>query len=113
MISPLPGIRQLLNWMGPLRLMLAFGVLALLVLRPAPGTPPVYAGWDMMSTLVFPTLVPLLFMVLLLDAIMSAVQLASYPGKQRRYQTMIGMSLGMALLLLLWWWPYFGAVFSR
>ena len=90
--------------------MLALGVLALLVLRPAPGTPPVYAGWDMIPTLVFPALVPLLFMVLLLDAIMSAVQLASYPGERRRYRTVIGVSLGMALLLVLWWWPYFGAI---
>jgi len=105
-----PRLRQLLNWMGPLRLMLAFGVLALLVLRPAPGTPPVYAGWDVIPTLVFPALVPLLFMVLLLDAIMGAVQLASYPGERRRYRTVIGVSLGMALLLMLWWWPYFGAI---
>ena len=90
--------------------MLALGVLALLVLRPAPGTPTVYAGWDMIPTLVFPALVPLLFMVLLLDAIMSAVQLASYPWERRRYRTVIGVSLGMALLLVLWWWPYFGAI---
>ncbi|OGI52012.1 MAG: hypothetical protein A3E57_07840 [Candidatus Muproteobacteria bacterium RIFCSPHIGHO2_12_FULL_60_33] len=106
----MPGLRQLLKWLGPLRLMLALGVLVLLVLRPAPGTPPVYAGWDMISTLIFPVLVPLLFMVLLLDAIMSAVQLASYPGERRRYRTVIGVSLGMALLVALWWWPYFGAI---
>ena len=106
----MPGLRQLLKWLGPLRLMLALGVLVLLVLRPAPGTPPVYAGWDMISTLIFPGLVPLLFMVLLLDAIMSAVQLASYPGERRRYRTVIGVSLGMALLVALWWWPYFGAI---
>ena len=106
----LPGLRLLMKWMGPLRLMLAFGVLVLLVLRPVPGTPPVHTGWDMIPTLVFPALVPLFFMVLLLDAIMSAVQLASYPGERRRYRTVIGASLGMALLLMLWWWPYFGAL---
>jgi len=42
-----PGLVQLLKWLGSLRLMLALGVLALLVLRPTPGTPAVYAGWDM------------------------------------------------------------------
>lgn len=110
MSSSLPGIRQLMKWLGPLRLMLVFGVLALLVLRPAPGTAPEHAGWGMIQTLVFPALVPLFFMVLLLDAIMSAVQLASHPGERRRYQLAIGASLGMALLLLLWWWPYFGAI---
>ncbi len=103
-------LRLLLNWLGPLRQMLVLGVLALVVLRPVPGTPPAYAGWGMIPTLVFPALVPLFFMVLLLDAIMSAVQLASHPGERRRYQTAIGVSLGMALLLMLWWWPYFGAI---
>lgn len=103
------GLRQLLNWLGPLRLLLVLGVLALLVLRPAPGTPPVSAGWDMLPTLIAPALVPLFFMVLLLDAIMGAVWLSSYPAERRRYQTVIGVSLGMALLLTLWWWPYFGA----
>lgn len=111
MIPMLPGWRQLLKWLRPLRLMLLFGALVLLVLRPAPGTPPAYAGWDMVPTLVAPSILPLLFMVLLLDAIMAAVQLASYPGERRRYQTVIGVDLGMALLLLLWWWPYFGALF--
>lgn len=105
----LSGLRQLLSWLGPLRLMLALGVLILLVLRPAPGTPAVYAGWGMLPTLIAPALVPIFFMVLLLDAIMGAVWLASYPGERRRYQTVIGVSLGMALLLALWWWPFFGA----
>lgn len=110
MISALPGVRQLMKWMGPLRLMLMSGSLVLVVLRPAPGTPPAYAGWEMLPTLVFPALVPLFFMVLLLDAIMGAVQLASHPEQRRRYQTVIGVSLGTALLLGLWWWAYFGAI---
>lgn len=103
------GLRQLLNWLGPLRVMLVLGTLAVMLLRPAPGTPPVYSGWGMLPTLVVPALVPLFFMVLLLDAIMGAVWLASSPGERRRYRTVIGVSLGMALLLVLWWWPYFGA----
>lgn len=103
------GLRQLLNRLGPLRAMLVLGTLAMMLLRPAPGTPPVYAGWGMLPTLIAPALVPLFFMVLLLDAIMGAVWLSSYPAQRRRYQTVIGVSLGMALLLTLWWWPYFGA----
>ena len=82
----LPGLQQILKWLGPLRLMLVLGALALLVLRPAPATRPVYAGWDMIPTLIFPALVPLVFIVLLLDAIMGAVQLSSHPGEQRRYK---------------------------
>jgi hypothetical protein len=106
------GLRQLLKWLGPLRLMLLSGALVLLVLRPAPGTPPAYAGWEMLPTLVFPALVPLFFMVLLLDAIMGAVQLASRPEERRRYRAVIGVDLGMALLLVLWWRAYFGVIFA-
>jgi hypothetical protein len=100
-----------MTWLGPLRLMLLFGALVLVVLRPTPGTPPVYAGWDMMPTLLAPAIVPLFFMVLLLDAIMCAVQLSSHPGERRRYQTLIGVDLGMALWLVLWWGLYFRAIF--
>ena len=95
-----------------MRQMLLFGALVLVILRPAPGTPPVYAGWDMVPTLLAPAIMPLLFMVLLLDAIMGAVQLSSQPEARRRYQTVIGVDLGMALLLVLWWGPFFRAIFS-
>ena len=105
-----PGLRQLLSWLGPLRVMLVLGTLAVLLLRPAPGTPPAYSGWGMLPTLVVPSLVPILVAVLLLDALMGAVWLASYPDQRRRYRSVIGVSLGMALLLVLWWWPYFGAL---
>ena len=101
------ALRQLPGWMGPLRLMLALGVLLLLVLRPAPGTPPAYSGWEMLPTLVAPALVPIFVAVLLLDALMGAVWLASYPDRRQKYRTVIGASLGMTLLLILWWWPYF------
>lgn len=104
------GLRHLLKWLGPLRLMLVFGTLALVVLRPAPGTPPVYAGWDLLRTLVIPSLVPIFVAVLLLDALMGAVWLASYPDRRSQYRAVIGVSLGLTLLLVLWWWPYFAAL---
>ncbi|MFN2309805.1 MAG: hypothetical protein ABR553_08750 [Gammaproteobacteria bacterium] len=104
------GLRQILSWMGPLRLMLAFGVLLLLVLRPAPGTPPAYSGWEMLPTLVIPALMPIFVAGLLLDALMGAVWLAGYPDQRQKYRIAIGASLGMTLLLILWWWPYFAAL---
>jgi hypothetical protein len=109
-MAAMTRLRQLLGWMGPLRLMLVAGSLLLVVLRPVPGTPPVYSGWELMPTLVFPALMPLFFMVLLLDAIMGGVWLASYPAERARYRAMIAVSLATALLLLLRWWPYFGAL---
>lgn len=107
MTGPISPLRQLLHWLRPLRLMLLFGALVLLLLRPTPGTPPAYTGWDMVPTLIAPALAPLFFMVLVLDAIMGTVWLASYPAERRRYRTVIGVSLGAALLLVLWWLPYF------
>ncbi len=102
------GFPRLVRWMAPLRLALVGTALALVVLRPEPGTRPVYAGWELVPTLIVPTLVPIIFMVLLLDAIMSAVFLSSYPKERRRYRSLIGISLAAALVLLAWWWPYFG-----
>jgi len=112
MTSPWNTIRQILRGIQPLRWLLVAGAVLLLVLRPMPGAAPVYSGWSMVPTLIVPALVPLFFMGLLLDAIMSAVQLSSHPEWRMRYQTLIVVNLVMAILLLIWWGPYFGAVFA-
>lgn len=104
------SLKQLLQWLGPLRVMLALGALAVLILRPAAGTKAVYAGWAMVPTVLVPTLMPLVFMVLLLDTLMGAVLLAGRPEERRRYQTVIAVDLALAALLVLWWWPYFAAL---
>ncbi len=101
------SLKQLLQWLGPLRTMLVLGALALLVLRPVPGTKAIYAGWEMVPTVLVPTLVPMIFMALLLDAIMGTVLRASQPREQRRYRAVIVIDLGLAALLVLWWWPFF------
>lgn len=101
------SLKQLLQWLGPLRAMLVLGALALLVLRPAPGTKAIYAGWEMVPTVLVPTLVPMVFMALLLDAIMGTVLRASQPRERRRYRAIIVIDLGLATLLVLWWWPFF------
>ena len=101
------SLKQLLQWLGPLRLPLALGALAMLVLRPAPHTTAVYKGWEMVPTVLVPALVPMVFIVLLLDAIMGTVLRASRPREQRRYRAVIVIDLGLAALLVLWWWPFF------
>ena len=104
------SLKQLLQWLGPLRGLLALGALATLVLRPAPHTAAVYKGWAMVPTVLVPTLTPMIFMVVLLDAIMGAVLLASRPREQRHYRTVIAVDLVLAALLVLWWWPFFAAL---
>ena len=107
----MPGsLKQLLQWLGPLRLMLALGAIAMLVLRPAPHTAAVYKGWAMVPSVLVPTLTPMVFLALLLDALMGAVLLAGRPEERRHYRTVIAVDLVLAALLALWWWPYFAAL---
>lgn len=104
------SLKQLLQWLGPLRVMLVLGALAMLVLRPAPHTAAVYKGWALVPTVLVPALVPMVFMVLLLDAIMGTVLLSSRPRQRRRYHAVIAINLGLAALLVLWWWPFFATL---
>lgn len=106
------SLKQLLQWLGLLRGLLVLGALALLVLRPAPRTAAIYSGWALVPTVLAPTLTPMIFMVLLLDAIMGAVLLASRPRERRHYRAVIAVDLVLAALLVIWWWPYF-AVLGR
>lgn len=104
------SLKQLLQWLGPLRTMLVLGALALLVLRPVPGTKAIYAGWEIAPTVLVPTLVPMVFMALLLDAIMGTVLRASRPREQRRYRAVIAIDLALVAALVLWWGPFFAAL---
>ena len=104
------SLKQRLQWLGPLRVTLVLGALAMLVLRPAPHTAAVYKGWEMVPTVLVPTFTPIIFILLLLDAIMGAVLLASRPRERRRYRAVIAIDLVLAVLLVLWWWPFFAAL---
>lgn len=101
------GLREL----GGLRLALLIGVAVALVLTPAPGTRAVYSGWPLVTTVLIPVLAPLLFALLLLDALMARVFLTDAEGAaRRRFRTVILANLLAALALLLRWIPYYAAV---
>jgi hypothetical protein len=111
MVSLLDGLRRSFALFGPLRAALVLGVVLLLVLRPAPGTPAVLSGWALVPTLVAPILAPLVLMTLLLDALMSAVFMTDKEGAARqRYRRLVAIDLVLACLTALWWWPYFAAL---
>lgn len=102
--------RKFLHALGPLRVALALGALAVLLLRPAPRTAAVYSGWALVPTFLAPVLTPMIFMVLLLDALMGAVLLVGEAGDRRRYRWVIAVDLALAAALVLWWWPYYSAL---
>jgi len=107
------GVRGLIQDLGFLRVALV--VMALLVMAgaPKPGTPAILEGWGMWKTLLTPTLAPILFMVLMLDALMGRVLLGSAQGHERaRYRRIVTVNLVSGIALLLWWLPYFLALFS-
>lgn len=103
--------RRFFALFGPLRGLLVLGALGVLALRPPPGTPAAYAGWELVPTLAAPVVAPLVFMTLLLDAMMSAIFMADRQGaERRRYRKLLVIDLAFALALALWWWPYYAAL---
>lgn len=98
----------LLGHLKPLRMMLALLAILVVLFAPTPGTRVVYEGWAMIQTLLLPTLAPLIFMVLLLDALMGRVWLVDAQGTEKaKFKTIIRVNLFLALLILLVWIPFF------
>jgi hypothetical protein len=102
------SISEYLKRLGPLRIVLALAAVVVIVLRPEAGTAVTYAGWDLVVTLLLPVLAPLLFMVIMLDALMSRVMMIEKTGAARgRYRQILWTQLLLGLALLLYWLPYF------
>lgn len=100
-----------LRALGPLRLALLAGVLIALAFVPAPGTRAMYEGWPLVGTVLIPVMAPLLFMLLLLDALMARLFLTDAAGPARRhYRMVLAVDLIAAAALLLRWLPYYAAL---
>ena len=99
--------------LGPLRLMLGSTALLMMILRPASGTEAIYEGWAVFPTLLFPALAPIIFMVLMLDALMSRVLMTGKQGTEKdRLQRALWTDLGIAGFSLLVWYSYFSNLMS-
>lgn len=104
---------QYLVGLGPLRLMLGLAAISIMVLRPESGTEAIYEGWAVFPTLLFPALAPILFMVLLLDALMTRVLMTAKEGSEKdRLQHAVWTDLGIAGMSLLVWYSYFSHLMS-
>ncbi|MCG6873203.1 MAG: hypothetical protein LJE84_13010 [Gammaproteobacteria bacterium] len=98
-----------LSMLGPLRVLLALGLLLLAAAQPFSGGEVQYSGWLMFTTLIAPAVIPIAFFVLLLDMLMSGVFLSSAEDAvgRRRYRTILWVELGLLAMLLAVWGPYF------
>lgn len=104
-------LRRLPGELGAMRMFLALLALLALVFAPRPGTPPVLEGWRMVPTLILPTLAPLVFLVLMLDALMARVHMTSVRGEAlARYRRIVVVNLLIGLMLVGYWTPYFIAI---
>ena len=97
-----------IHQIGVLRVALGVVVLASVILRAEPGAQAVYEGWEMVPNLLLPALVPIIFMGVMLDMLMSRVMMSDKQGLARaRYRTILKVDLGMALAILGSWLPFF------
>jgi hypothetical protein len=95
--------------LGALRWALFLCTLFLIVFAPPAGAKAAGGGWSIFSTIIMPALVPLFFMVLLLDALMSAVFLKGThrPEQRPRYRLSVAFNLVLVVALVIAWYPFF------
>lgn len=104
---------NLLQQMGVLRVVLVGAAILDILMAPNPGTPVVYSGWALVTTLIVPVLAPILLQVLLLDALMAKILMSSNQGAERaRYRRIMIVNLVVTAALVLGWAPYFLALGS-
>ncbi|MFO7602772.1 MAG: hypothetical protein R6X06_03045 [Gammaproteobacteria bacterium] len=101
-------IKHTLIEMKPLRIFLNAIAIVLILLRPELGTPMAYEGWGMVSTLLAPVIAPIIFMLLMLDSLMSRVFMAEKPPEvQAHFRRIMRISLLVGIALFVYWLPYF------
>jgi hypothetical protein len=102
------GLGPLLARLGVLRLGMILLALATVVLAPSMGMPMETSGWGLVRTVLAPVLAPIMFMLLLLDALMSRVFMIDQTGVARgRLRHIVILDLVLAAGLLAYWLPYF------
>ena len=105
--------KNLWQSLGPLRLaLIALTLINMLlpIINLQTGSTAVsYHGlWNLLATVIAPTMAPLFVVVLLFDYIMSRVRAADAEGETRALYTKIGrIELAVMALSLVFWIPYF------
>ena len=103
----------LLKQMKPLRIVLSIAAILFCIFATPANTQAQYEGFQVITTLVLPALTPLLFLVLLLDALMNRVWRIDAVGSDvNRYRNIMRVDLLLSLLILIFWAPYFIAIWN-
>ena len=101
-------VHDLLKILGPLRILLFALTLVLIVFAPEAGIERAREGMAVITNLIFPTIVPMVFMGLLLDALMCWVKQIDLLGEEKkRFKMLMYLNLIFALVLLIRWIPFF------
>lgn len=96
--------------LGVMRVALAVMALLLVVLMPLPGFEP-KNGFEEFRSVVVPALSPILFMVVMLDVLMSKVHMIdAEESRKMKFRFIIRFELIVALVLMLSWLPFFISV---
>lgn len=104
-------VQGLLGQLRPLRAVLILAAIIAILGRPGIGEPVVYSGWGMVTTLLIPVLAPLIFMLLMLDALMGMVWMSEAAGEEKkRLRLVVRVDVIVGLLLLVYWLPFFIAL---
>ena len=102
---------NLIKQLKPMRVLLVVWALLTILFRPEPGSEVVYEGAQMITTLLVPVIAPILFMLLLLDSLMSTIWVTQTEGdEKKRYRNNIIINLTVVGLLLYSWVPYIVAL---
>ena len=104
-------LTKLIQTFGFLRLSLLAFVFIDMLARPKPGTTPDYESSHAMIQMMMAALAPILFMLLLLDAIMTLVYMSSMPAERKpTYRLILFSNLVLAIIFFIYWFPYFKAL---
>lgn len=103
--------KTLIGKLGWMRILLFAVAIISIVATPKPGTLADYATWRIVPTLLIPVLTPLIFMLLLMDSLMSRIWMTDKEADARHhYRVAIALNLLFAAGIVLAWYPYFHAL---
>ena len=99
---------------GMLRIVLGLCVLVLIGFAPFSGGPVHYDFPQIVPSLLVPTLVPMLFFVILLDMLMTRVfMIETSAATRRRFKNILWLECGLLVVLTAAWWPFFSRLLVR